>query len=167
MNDILTTVESKLKEKFGDNLLNAELHCDIPVFTLNKSVLYETLSFLKSEPGLEFGFLTTMAGVHFPEQGDKEFCMTYHLHNLYNNSRIRLKFFMSKEDMKIPSITHLWPTANWMERQEYDFYGFNFTGHPDLRRILNMDEMNYFPMRKEFPLEDASRDDKSDKMFGR
>lgn len=167
MNELLSMVETKLREKFGDAVLKAEMNYDFPVFTLNKSVLYETLSFLKSEPGLEFGFLTTLAGVHYPEQGDQEFCMTYQLHNLQQNHRIRLKFFMPVTDMKVPSVTHLWPTANWMERQEYDFFGFKFTGHPDLRRILNMDEMNYFPMRKEYPLEDGSRDDKQDKMFGR
>ena len=53
------------------------------------------------------------------------------------------------------------------QRQEFDFFGFNFVGHSNLKRILNMDEMNYFPMRKEYPLEDMQRDDKNDKMFGR
>ena len=64
-------------------------------------------------------------------------------------------------------MTSLFPSANWMERQEYDFFGIEFEGHPDLRRILNVDEMDYFPMRKEFRLEDATRDDKEDKYFGR
>ena len=58
-------------------------------------------------------------------------------------------------------------SANWMERETYDFYGVNFVGHPNLIRILNVDEMTYFPMRKEFPLEDQSRIDKDDEMFGR
>ena len=57
--------------------------------------------------------------------------------------------------------------ANWMERETYDFYGVNFVGHPNLKRILNVDEMDYFPMRKEFPLEDQTRIDKDDEMFGR
>ncbi len=58
---------------------------------------------------------------------------------------------MSREDLDMPTVTDLWKTAGWMERQEYDFFGFNFVGHPNLKRILNMDEMNYFPMRKEYP----------------
>ena len=167
MSDLLTTVADKLKEKFGTAFISAEMDYDFPVFTLEKSVLYETLSFLKSEPDMNFNFLTTMAGIHYPDMKEKEFCITYQLHNLFLNHRIRLKFYMPESDMKVPSITHIWPTANWMERQEYDFFGFNFIGHPDLRRILNMDEMNYFPLRKQYPLEDGSRDDKNDKLFGR
>jgi NADH-quinone oxidoreductase subunit C len=61
----------------------------------------------------------------------------------------------------------LFPSANWQERQEYDFFGVQFKGHPDLRRILNMDEMDYFPMRKEYVLEDDTRTDKEDSFFGR
>jgi NADH-quinone oxidoreductase subunit C len=64
-------------------------------------------------------------------------------------------------------VTSLYAAANWMERETFDFYGIIFTGHPNLRRILNADEMDYFPLRKEFPLEDATRSDKEDKYFGR
>jgi NADH-quinone oxidoreductase subunit C len=102
-----------------------------------------------------------------PEQEGSEFGMMYQLQNMEKNLRIRVKIWMSKDDLHVPTATGIWPSANWMERQEYDFFGFKFVGHPDLRRILNMDEMNYFPMRKEYPLEDGSRDDKNDKMFGR
>jgi NADH-quinone oxidoreductase subunit C len=86
---------------------------------------------------------------------------------MMKNYRIRVKTFMSISDPVVPTVTTLWPTANWMERQEYDFFGVKFTGHPNLKRILNMDEMNYHPMRKEYALEDASREDKDDTMFGR
>ena len=63
--------------------------------------------------------------------------------------------------------TKLFESANWMERETYDFYGINFVGHPNLIRILNVDDMDYHPMRKEYPLEDATRHDKIDEMFGR
>ena len=65
------------------------------------------------------------------------------------------------------SATALYRSANWMERETYDFFGVNFIGHPNLIRILNVDEMDYFPMRKEFPLEEQTRVDKDDEMFGR
>ena len=81
--------------------------------------------------------------------------------------RVRIKTFMADKDLNVPTATDLWLGANWMEREAFDFYGFRFTGHPDLRRILNMDEMNYHPLRKEYALEDAGRDDKEDKYFGR
>lgn len=160
-------LELLLKEKFPSAVINTSVEYDFPVFEIEKNAMLDVITFLKNAPETGFGFLTTMAGLHYPDNADKEFGMMYQLHKLETNERIRLKVFTSKNDLKIPSLTHLWPTANWMERQEYDFFGFNFTGHPNLVRILNMDEMNYFPLRKEYPLEDGSRDDKNDKMFGR
>jgi NADH-quinone oxidoreductase subunit C len=65
------------------------------------------------------------------------------------------------------SITALFEAANWMERETYDFYGIRFEGHPNLKRILNMDEMDYFPLQKQYPLEDGKREDKEDLYFGR
>jgi len=67
----------------------------------------------------------------------------------------------------VASIADLFESANWQERETYDFYGINFENHPDLKRILNMDEMVSFPMRKEFPMEDQGRTDKDDRYFGR
>jgi NADH-quinone oxidoreductase subunit C len=83
------------------------------------------------------------------------------------NWRIRLKTFFPIADPQVPTLTPLFSSANWQERQEFDFFGIKFTGHPNLKRILNMDEMNYHPMRKEYPLEDGTRTDKNDSMFGR
>ena len=68
---------------------------------------------------------------------------------------------------KVPTVTSVYAAANWMERETYDFYGIIFEGHPNLKRILNVDEMTIFPMRKEYPLEDNTRKDKNDEMFGR
>ena len=80
---------------------------------------------------------------------------------------LRLKCYLSKENVSIASLVDIFPGANWMERESYDFFGVEFIGHPDLRRILNEDSMDYFPMRKEFELEDATREDKDDRYFGR
>lgn len=160
-------IEQALKERFAEHFKSAETQYDFTVYTLDKSVLVDALNFLKTDPEIACTFLTTLCGIHMPEQEGAEFGIMYQLQNMEKNFRIRLKFWMSKDDLNVPSITGLWPTANWMERQEYDFFGFHFVGHPELKRILNMDEMNYFPMRKEYPLEDGSRDDKNDKMFGR
>lgn len=153
--------------KFPNSLVSSGIEYDFPVFEIARDTMLDVFTFFKNEPQMGFGFLTTMAGVHFPDNKDKEFCIMYQLHKFETNERIRFKIFMSKSDLHIPSITDLWPAANWMERQEFDFFGIKFQGHPNLVRILNMDEMNYYPMRKEYPLEDGSRDDKNDKMFGR
>jgi NADH-quinone oxidoreductase subunit C len=67
----------------------------------------------------------------------------------------------------MPTATVLWPTANWMERETFEFYGINFVGHPDLRIILNVEDMDYHPLLKQYPLEDDTRTDKDDRYFGR
>jgi NADH-quinone oxidoreductase subunit C len=164
---VLTRVNEKLKAKFAGGILGVEAQYDFPVFTIKKEQLIEVLRFLKEEADLQFDFLTTLCVTQFPERKNEEFCVMYQLHNMRNNERIRLKIYTAQQDPSVPTATVLFPTANWMERQEYDFFGVLFKGHPNLKRILNMDEMNYFPMRKEYAVEDGSRDDKDDTMFGR
>ena len=102
-----------------------------------------------------------------PEQVGKEVGVVYMFHSLASNTKIRLKVFVPVENPLVPSMTSHFNSANWMERETYDFYGIIFKGHPQLKRILNMDEMTVFPMRREFPLEDAGRTDKDDRFFGR
>ncbi len=164
---LLTTVGDKLKAKFGDAIISAEQHYDFPVFVIRKDAIYDVMKFLKEDEESAYTFLTTLCGLHYPDQKGHELGVMYQLHNLQKNNRIRLKTFFPVIDPQIPTVTPLFATANWMERQEFDFYGIIFKGHPNLKRILNMDEMTYHPMRKEYPLEDGTREDKDDKMFGR
>lgn len=128
---------------------------------------HDLLQFLRDDDELNYHFLTTLCGIHYPDAAGRELGVIYHLHNWPQNRRLRVKIFFPSDDPRIPTITTLWPSANWMERQEYDFYGIIFTGHPDLRRILNVDDLDVFPMRKEYRLEDGTRTDKDDRFFGR
>ena len=164
---LLNIVEEKLKAQFGGGILSAEQHYDFPVYVVDKEVIYNVLKFLKEDEDLAFTFLTTLCGIHYPDNKGREMGVMYQLHNMQKNLRIRIKTFVNINECEVPTVTTLFPTANWMERQEYDFFGIVFKGHPNLKRILNMDEMNYHPMRKEYPLEDGTREDKDDKMFGR
>ena len=166
-NTLLNTVHDKLKSKFSDAIISAEQSYDFPVFIINREKIFDVVKFLKEDPEMGFEFLTTLCGLHYPDNKGQELGVMYQLHNLPKNLRIRLKTFFPIADPHVPTMTPLFSSANWQERQEYDFYGIIFKGHPDLKRILNMDEMNYFPMRKEYPLEDGTRTDKDDKMFGR
>jgi NADH-quinone oxidoreductase subunit C len=125
------------------------------------------LNFLYDDEELKFRFLTDLQAVHYPDQKGRELAVVYHLHNLADNLRIRFKVFTDITTPDVYTATGLFSAANWMERETYDFFGVNFVGHPNLKRILNVDEMDYFPMRKEFPLEDQTRIDKDDEMFGR
>jgi NADH-quinone oxidoreductase subunit C len=158
-------LKSKIETHFPGVIITTYMAYDFPVFEITRTGLKELFRYLRDEEG--FIYLTTCCGIHFPGEGEREFGMIYHIHDLVKNRRVRFKTFFPREDLTLPSIVEIWNSANWMERETYDFYGFNFVGHPNLRRILNMDEMNYFPMRKEYPLEDLQREDKDDKMFGR
>lgn len=159
----VTDLETLLKEKFSDKVIAVEKLYDISVATIQLDSIKEVIKFLRDSG---FTFLTSCNGMHFPDAMEK-FGMVYHLHDLQKNLRIRLKTFTNHEPPTFPSLTDIYPSANWMERETYDFFGFKFTGHPDLRRILNMDSLEGWPLRKEFPLEDQARFDKDDKMFGR
>lgn len=160
-------VLAALKGKFGEGILFSSCEYDFPVFIVGKEVIHDVLQYLKETESLNYHFLTTMCALHYPEKAGSEFAMMYQLHNMPLNKRIRIKTFIPELQLQLPTATDLWPAANWMERQEYDFFGVNFIGHPNLIRILNMEDITFFPMRKDFALEDPTRDDKNDSMFGR
>ena len=156
-----------LKAKFGEAIISVETHYDFPVYYVEPASIAEIIAYLNKDESMGFGFLTTLCGLHYPDKPGQEIGVMYQLHNMPENIRIRIKAFMPVDKPQLPTITHIFKAANWQERETYDFFGVEFIGHPDLRRILNMDEMNYFPLRKEYPLEDIRKDDKKDSMFGR
>jgi len=153
-----------LKDKLGKSILSVDETSDVLTVTVDSEAISTIIAFLKEKQ--DFIFLTDLCGIHYPEQ-EKELGIIYHLHNLVKNKRIRLKTFVTKANPKIQSIVSLFSGANWMERETFDFYGVEFVGHPNLVRILNVEYMDYHPMRKEYPLEDATRLDKDDSFFGR
>lgn len=163
--ELLEKVKKCIEAKFENAIENCELSYDYPVFVIKKDEVHNVLEFLKNDTELNFHFLTDLTGIQ--SEDEKQLGVIYHLHNMLSNSRIRVKTFFDINKPEIPTATDLWPGANWMERETYDFFGIRFKGHPKLKRILNVDEMDIFPLRKEFPLEDQTRDDKDDKMFGR
>ncbi|MXV51631.1 NADH-quinone oxidoreductase subunit C [Pedobacter sp. HMF7647] len=156
----------KLSDRFGDQITIPSEPFGLLTFETNKEIIHDVLTFLRDDSELKFNYLTDITGVHFPEK-DLSIGVVYHVHSLTNNLRVRIKVFLEAQNPQIPTATTLWKGANWMERETYDFFGITFTGHPDLRRILNVDDMTVFPMRKEYPLEDPNRVDKKDYFFGR
>ena len=161
------TIKQKLVSKFGEQVLGFEEPYSMLTFEAPKEINLKVLNFLYDDEELKFRFLTDLQAVHYPDQKGRELAVVYHLHNLVDNVRIRFKVFTDINTPDVYTATGLFSGANWMERETFDFYGVNFVGHPNLKRILNVDEMDYFPMRKEFPLEDQTRIDKDDEMFGR
>ena len=160
-------IQNKLVEKFGGEVSNFSEPYGMLTFEAPKELNLKVLQFLFDDETLRFKFLTDLQAVHYPDDKQRELAVVYHLHNLTDNVRIRMKVFAPIEKPDVYSATALYASANFMERETYDFFGVNFVGHPNLIRILNVDEMDYFPMRKEFPLEDQTRIDKDDEMFGR
>jgi NADH-quinone oxidoreductase subunit C len=160
-------IKSRLTEKFGDQLTDFQEPYGMLTFTSPKELNLKVLSFLYDDEQLKFRFMTDLTGVHYPDHTGKELAVVYHLHNMVDNVRIRFKVFTDINKPDIYTATGLFSAANWMERETFDFFGINFVGHPNLKRILNVDEMDYHPLRKEFPLEDQTRIDKDDEMFGR
>lgn len=160
------TVIEKLKSQFGEGITHISEPKGLLTVVTHKDHIIELLRSIKEDDSMQFIYLTDITAVHYPER-EKPYAVVYHVHSLVHNVRIRIKVFLEKENPTIASATVLWNGANWMERETYDFFGIIFEGHPDLRRILNMDDLGVFPMRKEYPLEDPNRVDKKDFYFGR
>jgi NADH-quinone oxidoreductase subunit C len=160
-----TAIQEKLEEKFGDQVSLFSTESGILSFESPATQNLKVMQFLFDELG--FTFLTDLCGVNYPDQQGAELVVVYHLHNFVENIRLRYSVAVPVAQPDVFTATKLFESANWMERETYDFFGINFIGHPNLKRILNVDEMDYFPLRKEFPLEDQTRIDKDDEMFGR
>lgn len=159
-------VLSRLNEQFEGHLGNVEESYGITTIQVRKAYIFEVIKYLKEEQS--FILLTDIAGVHFPDNDpEMRFAVVYHIHNLFDNVRLRLRVFLPEENPEIDSMVPLFESANWQERETYDFFGIIFKNHPNLKRILNMDEMEIFPMRKEYPMEDGGRVDIDDRFFGR
>ena len=119
---------------------------------VSRENIVSAATFLKTAPGLEFNFLSDLCGFDRGPEEEPRFEVNYHLFSTTNFQRVRLKVLLSEDDLHIPSVTGVWRTANWHERETYDLFGVIFDGHPDLRRILLPDDWQGHALRKDFPL---------------
>jgi NADH-quinone oxidoreductase subunit C len=160
-------VVKKITDKFGDKILEAYETYGITTLTVDRDINIELSEFIKTDEELNLHFLKDLCGIHYPDKKDQEIGVIYLFYNMMKNFHLRVQCFFPIADANIRSMVPLWKTANWLERETYDFFGINFIGHPDLRRIMNVDDMDYHPLLKQYPLEDATREDKDDRYFGR
>jgi NADH-quinone oxidoreductase subunit C len=107
---------------------------------------------LRDDPGLRFEFCSGVSGVHYPGDEDRELHSVYHLLSMTHNRRIRLEVAAPDADPHIPSVVGVYPTADWHEREAYDFFGIIYDGHPALTRIQMPDDWPGHPQRKDYPL---------------
>lgn len=119
---------------------------------IERSRIVDICGFLKSHDGAPFNYLSDLTCVHLPERTESPFEVVYNLYSIPANERIRLKV-ATDEDSPVDSVTGVWPSANWMEREVYDLFGVAFSGHPDLRRLLLPPDWEGHPLRKDYPLQ--------------
>jgi NADH-quinone oxidoreductase subunit C len=119
---------------------------------IQRKHLVDACQFLKTTPGFEFNFLADVCGFDRGPEDEPRFEVNYHLFSTKSYQRLRLKVLLNEEDAHLPTVTGVWRTANWHERETYDLFGVIFDGHPDLRRILLPDDWQDHALRKDFPL---------------
>lgn len=150
--DALEAVFGKLEEEFGERLLDSSFFRGDLTFTVDPEDYLDVLTFCRDSEDLQFDRLDSLTGNHFPERPDKPFEVVAHLVSQPRNTRLRLKVRLG-EGEGLPTATGLWSSAGWDERETWEMYGIEFQGHPDLRRLLTVPDMDAFPLRKDFPLE--------------
>jgi len=140
-----------LNTHFKDSILSVnEFRGELTV-VVTKEHIVRVCDFLKHDDELRFHLLEDLCGVDMYTPTDR-FQVVYHLFSLQSKLRLRLKVVVDEGDLKVPTVSTVWSTANWHEREAYDMFGIVFEGHPDLRRLYMPDEFEYFPLRKDFPL---------------
>jgi len=120
--------------------------------TVGREHLVAACEFLKQTPSFEFNFLADLCGFDRGPEEEPRFEVNYHLFSTTKHHRLRLKVLLNEDDVHVPTVSGVWRTANWHERETYDLFGVIFDGHPDLRRILLPDDWQGYALRKDFPL---------------
>lgn len=144
----------KLQERFALEILSTHTDKGDLTVIIKKDRSHEILKFLKEDPELSFEILMDLCGVDYLPQGAKpRFEVVYHLYSVTKNHRIRLRVKVPVDDMKLPTATDLWKSADWAEREAYDMFGFEFVGHPNLKRLLMFEGFEGHPLRKDYPME--------------
>lgn len=149
--DIQKDVVEKIKERFPAAFKDAYTFRDQQTIVIDKKSIIDVCKFLKETPELDFSFFVDLTAVDFPDR-DVRFEVVYNLFSISQSKRIFLKVNVDLDDLAVPSVTCLWQSANWAEREIYDLFGISFSGHPNLKRLFMPEDFEGYPLRKEFPL---------------
>jgi len=141
-----------LRQRFGGSLREVTVFRGETTVTADRDVLLPLGRFLRDEPGFSFRFLSDLCAVDF-HPAEPRFQVAYHLYAPATGCRLRVKVILGEADPVVDSVTGIWETADWHERECFDLFGILFRNHPDMRRILLPEEFEGHPLRKDFPLE--------------
>jgi NADH-quinone oxidoreductase subunit C len=157
---VTTTTESvkhdaivaDLKNRFGEKILDVDRSYGDCAVVVDKSALHDVLAFLKTDK--RFNMLSDIGGVDcsgLPSYRER-FELVYTLYSVPENVRVRVEVPVSELELDVPTATDLWKSANWAEREAFEMFGFNFVGHPCLKRLLTHHEFKGHPLRKDYPI---------------
>jgi NADH-quinone oxidoreductase subunit C len=148
--EALKDLAAHIEESHGDAVRASQIVVGELTLLAERDQIVKLLRFLRDDQQCNFETLIDICGVDYPERSDR-FEVVYHLLSMRMNHRIRVRI-RTDEETPVPSLTALWPAANWFEREAFDMYGIQFADHPDLRRILTDYGFEGYPLRKDFPL---------------
>ena len=152
--EIIKEVVERIKSTFADEVLSIEESAKQTAISVKPKKILRILKLLKEDSELAFDYLQDVCGVDYLNQGMPErFAVVYNLYSFKNNAHIRVKTFVPEENPAIDSVSSLWASADWAEREVYDMYGIKFNNHPNLKRILLPDGYVGHPLRKDYPLQ--------------
>ena len=145
-----TKLVTRIEDQFGEQILDTTVFKDEVSHLVHVDALVDVCRFVKDEPDMQMDYLVDVIGVDlFPET--PRFEVVYHLYSIAHHHRLRLKVKLD-DGQSVPTITGIWPAADWPEREAYDMYGIRFEGHPNLKRIYMAPDWEGFPLRKDYPL---------------
>ena len=142
----------RLKNQFSEAIGDASEFIGQLSIHVSRESIVEVCDFLTKDKETPFNYLSDLTCVHYPDRADAPFEVVYNLFSISTNERVRLKVNTS-EAAGVDSVTGVWPSANWLEREVFDLFGIRFANHPDLRRLLLPPDWEGYPLRKDFPLE--------------
>jgi NADH-quinone oxidoreductase subunit C len=140
-----------LRERFGEGKVGAQVFLAQKIYTLDFEVLFDAMLFLRDRAEWDYDYLVDLTVLDYLGLEEKRFCMVYHLYSYQNASLIRVKSRVRGDEV-VPSVVQIWKTADWMEREVYDMFGVEFSGHPGLKRILLPEDWTGFPLRKDYDI---------------
>ncbi len=153
-------ITARIQARFGDRIVASSEFRGQAALTIRPADLIEVATFLRDEPELDFNMLMDLGGVDYLDYGDDRewrYAVAYQFYSLSKNHRIRIKVAVEDESVQVPTLHSLWRNANWMEREVFDQFGVVFSGHKNLRRILNHEDFVGHPLRKDYPINRRQR----------